>query len=152
LHYLSRTLIDPLRPELASSLQKKKKDFDLCTGRKRKRRFENCRHDECSLRCLDDSSMKEVRSPEDCREKKRVRGWQPKSCRAVVSSRSWNSSWLKEKGRKERKSIALVVQCAIYVLPRSMEKLKLESSSECNPALSASEDWLVDSRVFVCYL
>jgi len=34
----------------------------------------------------------------------------------------------REEGRKEGKSIALVVRCVVYVLPRSMEKLKLESS------------------------
>jgi hypothetical protein len=33
-----------------------------------------------------------------------------------------------ERKRKEGKPIALVVQCVVYVLPRSVEKLKLESS------------------------
>jgi hypothetical protein len=37
LHYLSRTLVYILQPELVPSLQKKEKDFDLCTARKRKR-------------------------------------------------------------------------------------------------------------------
>jgi hypothetical protein len=73
--------------------------------------------------------MKEVRRPEDCRKKEAsacvVVQIMPSCC--ILPLLEFFKAERKEK--KEEKPIALVVQCVVvYVLPGSMEKLKLESS------------------------